>query len=88
MNEFDDCRDACRSNLSEICIEGLLPSLTSAPNSGMSGMTALNDMGKSKKSPVTINLVIQCERDLEKINVSNFSMGLKVGAELALDTLI
>lgn len=72
-----DHRAACMPSLSDICIEDLLTSVPSAPNSGKTVMD------KANKGPVPMDIFIQCGRDLEMIDASTFSIGLKVRAQLA-----
>ncbi|KAK4933797.1 hypothetical protein LTR66_015892, partial [Elasticomyces elasticus] len=75
-----DHRAACMPGLSDICIEDLLTSVPSAPNSGK---TVMENVGKANKGPVPMDIFIQCGRDLEMIDASTFSIGLKVRAQLA-----
>ncbi|CAG8076946.1 unnamed protein product [Penicillium nalgiovense] len=75
-----DHRAACMPSLSDDCIEDLLTSVSSAPSSAK---TIKEKVGKSNKGPAPIGIFIQCDRDLEMIDASSFSVGLKTRAQLA-----
>lgn len=64
-------------SLSNICIEGLLASVTSAPKAGK------DNIGKAKIGPAPMSLFIQCGQELEMTYASTFSVRLKVRTQLA-----
>lgn len=72
-----DYQAALMPSLSDICIEGLLASVTSAPKAGK------DNIGKAKKGPPPMSLLIQCDRELEMMDASTFCVGLKVRTQLA-----
>lgn len=75
-----DHRAACMPILSDICIEEIF---TSVPSMTDSRGTAMDNIEKAKKGLAPTCLFIQCGQDLEMIDTSKFSVGLKVRAQLA-----
>ena len=75
-----DHRAACMPSLSDICIEEIF---TSVPSITDSGKTVMDNIEKTKSGLPPTCLFIQCGNDLEMIDTSKFSIGLKVRAQLA-----
>lgn len=75
-----DHRAACMPSLSDICIEEIF---TSVPLMTDSGKTTMDNIEKANTSLAPTCLFIQSGHDLEMIDASKFSIGLKVRAQLA-----
>ncbi|OQD89810.1 hypothetical protein PENANT_c002G07969 [Penicillium antarcticum] len=74
-----DHRAACMPILSDTCIKEIF---TSVPSTTDSGKTVMDNIEKAKKGQAPTCLFIQGGHDLEMIDNSKFSVGLKVRAQL------